>query len=139
MSCQGCTTGMTASSCAVLLACSPFPVDGQDPQPRYFLQVQQASCSVLIPPADFGNCERSRLLSGSVLAPYDWERWISTAQGYQTAPSCQTLPAHAQRHGGPKLKCCQASRVIKSLEGQWPLSLWKRATFQDWEDVPGWG
>lgn len=139
MSCQGCTTGMTASSCAMLSASSPFPGDGQDPQPRYLPQLQQASCSVPLPPADFGSCERSGLLSESVLALSDWERWIRTAQGYQTAPSGQALPAHALRHGGPRLKCCQTSRVIISLEGQWPLSLWKRATFQDRQDVPDWG
>lgn len=139
MSCQGCTTGMTASSCAMLSASSPFPGDGQHPQPRYLPQLQQASCSVPLPPADFGSCERSGLLSVSVLALSDRERWIRTAQGYQTAPSGQALPAHALRHGGPRLKCCQTSRVIISLEGQWPLSLWKRATFQDRQDAPDWG
>lgn len=54
MSCQGCVAGMTASSRAALPACSPFPADGQDPHTRYFLQVQQASCFVLILPSDLG-------------------------------------------------------------------------------------
>lgn len=53
-SCQGCVAGMTASSCAALPMRGPFPADGQDPHTRYFLQVQQASCFVLIPPADLG-------------------------------------------------------------------------------------
>lgn len=58
---SGCTTGMTASSCAVLSACSPFQWMGR------ILSPGALPCCVLLSPADFGSCEQSRSLSGSVL------------------------------------------------------------------------
>lgn len=122
---------MTASSCAALPVCSPFPADKQDPHTRYFPQVQQESCFVLISPADFGSGEQSSELSKSALALSDWERRVGIAQGYQTAPSCQTFPARAQRCGGPRLKPCQIRGALVSHDGQYCLSWWKRAAFQD--------
>lgn len=119
------------------LSLQPIPSGWAESSAQVLSPGSAGKCSVLIPAADSGSCEWSRSLSGSGLALR--ERWISTVQGYQTTPSCQALPTHAQRHRGPMLRCCQTSRVVISLEGQWPLSLWKRVTFQDRQDVPDWG